>query len=195
MDGRAGARRTAIKLGFVAVGMFAFGYLLAPLYDVLCEVTGLNGKTAAVAAPPSTEPVDTARTVTVEFTGQAAGGLAWEFRPLVKELRVHPGETVEMKYLARNQAGTVVTGQAVPSVAPGRAASHFQKIECFCFSEQKLAPGEAREMPVRFTVSPKLPDNVHTITLSYAFFDISKPLAARAGAPAHSVPSAQRAGG
>lgn len=195
MDPRAGVRRTAIKLGFVAVGMFAFGYLLAPLYDVLCEVTGLNGKTSAVAAPPSAGPVDKSRTVTVEFTGQAAGGLAWEFRPLVNELRVHPGETVEVKYLARNRADTVITAQAVPSVAPGRAASHFQKIECFCFSEQKLAPGEAREMPVRFAVSPKLPEGVHIITLSYAFFDISKPQAARAGALAQTVPPAQRAGG
>jgi cytochrome c oxidase assembly protein subunit 11 len=162
--------------------MFGVGYALAPLYDVLCDAMGLNGKTTRVATMEPTGPVDATRTVTVELTGQAMAGLPWEFRPLTAKLDVHPGETVEVKYYARNRAAEAITGQAVPSVTPGRAASHFQKIECFCFSQQTLAAGEGREMPVRFTVSPKLNPDVHTITLSYAFFNTDKTQAARYGA-------------
>lgn len=186
MDANAPARksnrRTAAKLALVALAMFGFGYLLVPLYDVACRVLGLNGKTGRVEAVASA--VDTQRTVTVEFTGQSMAGLPWEFRPMTKRIDVHPGETVVVKYYARNTARETVTGQAVPSVAPGRAAPHFKKIECFCFTRQELKPGEALEMPVRFTVLPDLAPEVQVVTLSYAFFNADKASAAKYGGEA-----------
>lgn len=179
-------RRTALRLGLVALGMFGFGYLLVPLYDVACEVLGLNGKVGRNGPEAVAATSDRSRTVTVEFTGHASTGLPWEFRPVVKRLEVHPGETVTVSYYVRNQANEAITGQAVPSVAPGRAAAHFKKIECFCFTEQKLGPHEAREMPVQFVVAPDLAPEVQTITLSYAFFNIDKVQAAKYGEmPAH----------
>jgi cytochrome c oxidase assembly protein subunit 11 len=173
-------RRTGLKLSAVALGMFAFGYALVPLYDVLCEVTGLNGKTGRAEAKIS-GPVDSERWVTVEFTGNSMHGLPWEFRPVQKTLRVHPGEVAVAYYEARNAADEVVTGQAVPSVAPNRAAAHFKKIECFCFSRQTLQAREGRRMPVRFVVSPELPKEVGTVTLSYAFFNADRVSAQKYG--------------
>ena len=177
--------RVARQLFIVACAMFGFGYLMAPLYDVFCQVTGLNGKTGRVAAPVAAAgKVDTARTITVEFTGSSQNGLPWEFRPLVKKLEVHPGATMEVKYLARNLAPDEITGQAVPSVTPGVSAAHFKKIECFCFTQQTLKPGEAREMPVRFVVDAGLDKDVRTITLAYAFFNSDKASARKYGGAA-----------
>lgn len=177
-------RRTALRLGLVAVGMFGFGYLLVPLYDVACDVLGLNGKVGRRGPEAVAATTDRTRTVTVEFTGHASTGLPWDFRPVVKRIDVHPGETVTVNYYVHNRAGETITGQAVPSVAPGRAAAHFKKIECFCFTEQKLGPHEAREMPVQFVVAPDLAPEVQTITLSYAFFNLDKAQAARYGGEA-----------
>lgn len=168
-------RRLLGILSIVAVLMFGFGYALVPLYSLLCDVTGLNGKTGRIdAAAMQTEKVDTSRVVTVEFIGQTQSGLPWEFRPLQKKLQVTPGKVMVVNYYAKNLSTEVVTGQAVPSVAPNRAASHFKKVECFCFSQQTLQPGEERKMPVRFVVDTKLAKDVETITLSYAFFNIDK---------------------
>jgi len=184
-------QRTGWKLAAVTGGMFLFGYALVPLYDVICQVTGLNGKTGRAEATTSV-PVDTTRTITVEFMGNTTLGLPWEFRPLQKTMKVHPGEVAEAAYLARNTATEVITGQAVPSLAPSRAASHFKKIECFCFSQQKLAGGETKRMPIRFVVDPSLPKDVTTVTLSYAFFNADQVSAKKYGgkpsetpAPAH----------
>lgn len=173
-------RRTGLKLAAVAAGMFTFGYALVPMYNVLCQVTGLNGKTGR-AEEPVKPAADDARWVTVEFTGQTMAGLPWEFRPLQASLRVHPGEVAVAYYEARNPTGERITAQAVPSVSPGPAATHFKKIECFCFTQQTLKPGEDRKMPVRFVVDTKLPADVHTVTLSYAFFNTDKASAARYG--------------
>lgn len=181
---KAGIKRTAMKISLVAVGMFAFGYALVPLYDLACQAMGLNGRTGKldVVAAPMTP--DAKRTVTVEFMGSATSGLPWEFRPLTKRLDVRPGETIEVKYLVRNTAREALTGQAVPSVAPSRAAPYFKKIECFCFTQQQLKAGESREMPVRFTVQPDLSPEVQTITLSYAFFNVDKASARKYGGEA-----------
>lgn len=162
--------------------MFGFGYLLVPLYNVACDVLGLNGKVGRNGPEAVAATSDPSRTVTVEFTAHVSTGLPWEFRPVTKRIEVHPGETVTVNYYARNQADETITGQAVPSVAPGRAAAHFKKIECFCFTEQKLGPREAREMPVQFVVAPELAPEVQTITLSYAFFNVDKAQAAKYGA-------------
>jgi len=167
---RSNRRLVGICAG-VVVGMFAFGYALVPLYEVFCEITGLNGKTGVVAeaSVPAGE-VDYSRTVTVEFTGTTMAGLPWEFRPVTRRMTVHPGAIMETSYIARNPAGIAVAGQAVPSVAPSVAAAHFNKTECFCFTRQVLQPGEERDMPVRFVVDPRLPQDVTTVTLSYSFF-------------------------
>jgi cytochrome c oxidase assembly protein subunit 11 len=163
-------RRLAIKLAVVAVGALAFGFALVPLYNVLCEVTGLNGKINAEAASPAAVKVDRTRWVTVEFTGNVMPGLSWEFRPQQPSMRVHPGEIVRANYYAKNPTNQTLVGQAVPSVSPGLAAQHFQKLDCFCFRQQALEPGATREMWLTFIVSPALPEKVRTITLSYAFF-------------------------
>lgn len=163
-------RRTGLKLVAVALAMFAFGYALVPLYSVICEVTGLNGKTGRVQASAS-GGVDSSRWVTVEFTGNSMDGLPWEFGPEQKSMRVHPGASMVAYYQARNISAEAITGQAVPSVAPNKAAAHFKKIECFCFTRQTLKPKESRQMPVRFVVDANLPRTVNTVTLSYAFFN------------------------
>lgn len=182
---QAANRRLALKLAGVTLAMFAFGYALSPMYDVMCRALGLNGKTGRTDAQTvAAQPVDMSRTVTVEFTGLATSGLPWEFKPLTKKLELHPGETLEVKYLVRNLAQEEITGQAIPSVTPGESAPHFKKIECFCFTRQTLKPGETREMPVRFVVDAGLDQDVHTITLSYSFFNTDKVSAQKYGGAA-----------
>ncbi len=163
-------RRTTLWLAGLVVGMFGFGYALIPLYNVFCEITGIGGKGIQIAegqAPSTT--VDLERTVTVEFTGAVMGGLPWQMEP-ARKVTVHPGETARITYRTTNLASTDVVGQAVPSVTPPRATRHFVKTECFCFSNQTLAAGETREMPLVFRIDPNLPKEVKTITLSYAFY-------------------------
>lgn len=181
-------RRTAIVLAIVAVVVFGFGYVLVPLYDLFCEVTGTryNAQASPAAVAPGA-PVET-RQVTVEFAAHTSSQLPWEFRPMTREVKVKPGEIVIVKYLARNTSAETVTGQAIPSVLPAQANSHFRKLECFCFSQQTLKPGESKEMPVRFYVDQKLPAGVNTITLSYSFFR------ADANSKLRSVSSEDRAG-
>jgi cytochrome c oxidase assembly protein subunit 11 len=184
MDPLAAAhRRLAGKLLLGTVAAFAFGFALTPLYDALCAVTGLNGKpprqvggfgvnglggTAGERAAPS--PIDHTRVVTIDFTGTVMPGLAWEMRPLTARLDVHPGELQQVRYLVRNLSDTAIVGQAVPSVAPGQAARHFDKIDCFCFAQQALAPGEQKELPLVFRLRPEIDRDVRNVTLAYAFF-------------------------
>jgi cytochrome c oxidase assembly protein subunit 11 len=164
-------RRTVKRLGFAALLMFGFGFALVPLYDVFCEITGLNGKTGRMDLEAAlTQVVDEDRLVTVEFLGVVHSDLPWDFKPMVKKIKVHPGEVTEVNYYASNKAANPVTGQAVPSVAPGKAAKYFSKTECFCFTRQLLEPGEGKEMPLRFVVDPALPENVKTLSLSYTFY-------------------------
>lgn len=175
-------RKLARILVLVSLGMFVFGFALVPLYDVICEITGLNGKPGrADAQVAASERIDTTRWVTVEFDASVAQGLSWEFRPMVKKMRVNPGQTVNAAYYARNFTNASVSGQAVPSIAPGTAAAHFKKLECFCFSRQELKAGEGKEMPLRYVVQPDLPPGIDTITLSYTFFNADAPAAPGAG--------------
>lgn len=167
-------RRLALKLAAVAVAMAGFGYLLVPLYRVVCELTGFNGGVVNRVAygEVARSRVDMARWVTVEFVATTHSGMSWEFRPAAARLRVHPGDLVLTRFHARNQGHAALTGQAVPSITPGRAAAYFQKIECFCFSRQSLAPGEQKELPVQFRIDPDLPADIGTLTLSYTFFAV-----------------------
>ena len=157
------------KLLVMAVAMFGFGFLLVPIYDVFCEITGLNGKTTNYAEAASEAP-DLDRLVTVEFTGTVNQGGPWEFRPEQARMQVHPGKLYATTFYARNLADANVAGQAVPSVTPGQAAAYFRKTECFCFTRQEFAGGEARDMPLRFIVDPDLPQHVETVTLAYTMF-------------------------
>ena len=163
--------RTARRLAVLTLAMFAFGFALVPLYDVFCDITGLNGKTGRVEAAALDDQVDTSRAVTVQFVTSVNGALQWEFAAQTPQMTVHPGGVYEAFFIARNVAGTMTTGQAVPSVSPNSAAAYFNKTECFCFTRQALAAGESKIMPVRFIVDRNLPEQVRTITLSYTFFD------------------------
>ena len=162
-------RRLVISLLVLAVAMFGFGSLLVPLYNILCEITGLNGKVSNEAAIV-TEAPDLSREVTIEFMSSVNAYGAWEFEPVVTQMSVHPGKLYTIEYMARNILEQPRVGQAVPSVAPGVAAKYFQKTECFCFTEQAFAATEQRLMPVTFIVDPELPADVEMITLSYTFF-------------------------
>ena len=168
-------RRTAIRLGAVVLAMFAFGFALVPLYDVICEVTGLNGRSAALTgtAAPTTLTVDTGRTVTVEFVAILNQGLDWTFSPAVRQMEVHPGQQYLTHFVARNRRDAASVGQAVPSVSPASAARHFNKTECFCFTRQAFEPQESREMPVAFVVDPRLPPGIERLTLAYTFFELT----------------------
>jgi len=174
-------RRLVVRLLLMVTAAFAFGWAMVPFYDVLCKVTGLNGKTPGfqagglAGAAPAPSAIDRTRTVTVEFTGTVMPGLPWDMRPLTASLDLHPGELQQVKYLVRNTSDRTIVGQAIPSVSPGQAAQHFQKLDCFCFRQQTLAPGEAREMPLTFIVKPEIDRDIRQITLSYAFYNIEEP--------------------
>jgi len=164
-------RRLFAKLALIAAGMFGFGYLLVPFYYQICAAWGINSLGEVRAEPVSTQ-VDTTRVITVEFDANAHG-LPWRFKPLVNHIQVHPGELATVEYEVRNERAVPVTGQAVPSYGPQHAAEYFKKIECFCFTQQTLAPGETRRMPVTFVVDPRLPRDVSSIALSYTFFEVA----------------------
>jgi cytochrome c oxidase assembly protein subunit 11 len=167
------------KLGVVALLMFGFGYALVPLYKSICEALGINvlslseRETAKVIGSrgPANTQVDASRTITIEFDANAHG--PWSFRPEKTSVQVHPGEVTTVMYDFRNEQSRTMTAQAIPSYAPKQATAHFNKLECFCFNEYTLAPGESKRWPVVFVVDRKLPRDVHTITLSYTFFEVA----------------------
>ncbi len=183
-------RKNVVLLSSLAVGMFGFAFALVPLYQVFCEVTGLNGKTSELAADlPEVSQVQVAtsdREVTIQFLAHIGRGMPWEFRPTEHRLQVRLGELTTTNYYARNRAAQAVTGQAVPSVAPGYAAKYLHKVECFCFSQQRLEAGEDLHMPVRFYIGDDLPADVHTLSLSYTLFKVPERVPER-------VPEAVRA--
>lgn len=164
-------RKTVAKLVLVTVAMFGFGFAMVPLYDVLCEVTGLNGKTAGGPAEVAGAVRDDSRLVTVEFVALNVGP-RWEFRPQKTRMQVHPGQSYQTTFFARNKGTSLRVAQAVPSVAPGKAAQHFKKTECFCFTRQEFLAGEGKDMPVVFILDPELPTGIDTVTLSYTFYEL-----------------------
>jgi cytochrome c oxidase assembly protein subunit 11 len=170
------------KLAVITVGMFAFGYALIPIYRTICEMTGINilalserqvpgnGAAGRDAAVPLNTQVDKSRTITVEFDANARG--PWQFRPAQRSIQVHPGELATVVYEFQNVQDRRMAAQAIPSYAPSQAAAHFTKLECFCFNQYTLEPGEKREWPVAFVIDPRLSRDVTTITLSYTFFEV-----------------------
>ncbi len=163
---------TVLRLLGVVVGMFAFGFALVPLYDIFCEITGANGKTGSQYTITGQEAVDKERLITIQFLANNNAGMPWEFRPVVRTMKVHPGQIYSTEFYARNPA-TEMVAQAVPSVSPFHAAEYFHKTECFCFEQQQLAQGEDLDMPLRFIIDPSLPKDVKTLTLSYTLYDIT----------------------
>ncbi len=170
-DRNSANRRSAGRLGLVVLAMFGFGFALVPLYDVFCEITGLNGKTGVVEASALDGNVDESRLITVEFTASVNSALPWEFGPISYKMKVHPGKVYEASYVAKNLGSQARVGQAVPSVAPASASKYFDKTECFCFTRQRFEAGESRELPLRFVLDKALPAEIKTVTLSYTFFE------------------------
>ena len=193
------------KLIVVALGMFIFGYGLIPIYKRIYELTGINiltlserqvpgnGQAGRNVRLPANTQVDLTRTITVEFDANVRG--PWEFKPAVRSLKVHPGELATVMYEFQNVQNRRMAAQAIPSYAPARAAAHFTKLECFCFSQYTLEPGEKREWPVAFVIDPRLSKDVTTITLSYTFFEVGgKTPPAPQSTAAVVVPAEQQAG-
>ncbi len=173
MTGGRSNRVLTLKLTMAALAMFGFGFALVPLYDVMCDVLGINGKTdnVAVTAPVGLQ-IDTSRTIRVEFMAHVAPDMPWSFKPQSVTLNVHPGEVIQTAYLAQNLSQEILVGQAVPSVSPGQGAAFFNKIECFCFNRQPIEGNQLAQMPLIFYIEPELPAEIHTLTLSYTLYRI-----------------------
>ena len=166
-------KQLAIRLAGVALAFSVLGFAMVPLYDVICRVTGINGKTNAEAvAMPANTQVDTSRWITVQFLSHAMPGSGLVFKPEQFSMKVHPGELTTVMYEVVNTQKREMNAQAIPSYAPQSATPYFLKVECFCFKQQTLKANEARQMPVSFYISSALPKNVKTITLSYTFFEV-----------------------
>lgn len=165
--------KTTLKLMGVVVSMFVFAiWVMPPLYDVFCDITGLNGKTGGRYEAVESK-IDLTRTVTVQFLATNNENMPWSFKPEIQSIKVHPGEEVEVRYLATNPTQQAMVAQAIPSVVPFRAAEYFHKTECFCFNQQPLDGGQSAALPLRFIIDQDVPKQVHTITLSYTLFDVT----------------------
>ncbi len=179
------SQRQALILGLVVVAMFGFGFAMVPLYKLVCSVAGINniadsgGRVRSDVYLPG--KVDRSRTITVEFDATLNTGLPWELLPAVKKVKVHPGEINVVSWHVKNNSDRKIVAQAVPGVTPWQATEYLEKIECFCFTQQTLAPGESREMPLRFVIDAKLPESIKTLTLSYTFMDTDRSALKAAG--------------
>ncbi|MCX4026707.1 cytochrome c oxidase assembly protein [Endozoicomonas sp. SM1973] len=168
-------QKTAIKLSLIVVGMFGFGFAMVPLYDVFCEVTGLNGKTNSEAYQyqSTSTVVDKSRQITVQFITNLGEGAQWEFKPIVSQVKVHPGQLKSVEFFAKNPTNTTRSSQAVPSISPTEGTIFLQKTECFCFEQQTLQAGEEVVMPMRFVIDQEIPKHIKKLTLSYTLFDVT----------------------
>jgi cytochrome c oxidase assembly protein subunit 11 len=166
-------KKLTLKLSAFALGAFAFGFALVPLYDVLCDITGFGNQKALAEQRLSVENPDDSRTITVDFLADLPSVGNWEFRPTVASMEIHPGRLYKTEFFAHNLTGHDTMAQAVPNITPGKAAGYFRKTECFCFTPQHFAVNEQRPMVVRFVVDPAIPHSVDRITLSYTFYDES----------------------
>ncbi len=165
---------TVTKLVATAVGMFAFVFVvMVPLYNVLCDALGINGKTSGEAYTSVQAGVDESRVVTIQFVATNNEGMPWEFGPTTSVMKVHPGAVNDTMFYARNTLSKDMVAQAIPSISPSRAVEYFHKTECFCFNQQPLDGGAEADMPLQFIVDRDLPRDIHTITLSYTIFDVT----------------------
>ena len=183
------------KLTVVALAIIAFGYALIPIYKHICEMTGINilalgekelpGSGNARLSKADNSQIDTSRTITVEFDANARG--PWQFKPMQSSVQVHPGQLMSVMYEFQNVQDRSMSAQAIPSYAPSEASAHFNKMECFCFNQYTLAPGEKKQWPVVFVIDPKLSKSVNTITLSYTFFEVGSKTPAAPGSKVSAV--------
>ena len=170
---RTSHRTLLAKLLAVAVAMFLFAvFVLPPLYDLFCEITGIGGRTDGKYEAVEVR-VDTSREVEVQFVATNNAEMPWDFYPIEYSVVVHPGESRAVTFFARNNTSEDMIGQAIPSVVPNNAADYFHKTACFCFDNQPLAAGEQAELGLVFIIDPDLPASVTTVTLSYTLFDIT----------------------
>lgn len=169
-------KRLVQRLAFAVVGMFGFGFAMVPLYDVICDITGLNGKTGeqVVRLESSENTAVSDRQITVQFLAQNAAGMDWKFAANNTQVKVHPGEVKVVSYHAENPHSYAMVGQAIPSVAPSEAAQYLKKLECFCFQEQPLEGGEKVDMGIRFFIDESIPEHITKLTLSYSLFDVTE---------------------
>ena len=167
------------KLLAIAAGSFGFAFALVPLYNVICGVTGVGDQSTLLRKAKAVEHLDPNRTITVEFVTSEGGNGEWDFRPVKREIEVHPGKLYSAEFFAHNLTGRDTVVQAIPSIAPSKVAGYFHKTECFCFSPQHFTVNEQRDMPVRFIVDPAIPSYVDRITLSYTFYDESSRVSSR----------------
>lgn len=165
--------KLVLKLAAIVIGMFGFGFALVPLYDVLCDALGINGKTSDVAALYEAVEIDESRLITVDFITRINTGMPWEFSAQTRQVKVHPGELNQVNFYVRNPAKTAIVGQAVPSVSPGPAALYMNKTECFCFEQQTLQAGEEVLMPMKFYVDPQLPEDITYFTVQYTLYNVT----------------------
>lgn len=164
--------KVILRLIVAVFGMFGFGFALVPLYNVLCDVTGLNGKTAGQYEVTGTLEADQSRFITVQFTTSNNAEMPWEFHPKEAMIKVRPGEINEVFFVAKNPTEHRMKAQAVPSLSPSAAVEFFNKTECFCFTQQSLEPGESIDMPLRFFVARDIPEKISKLTLSYTLFSL-----------------------
>lgn len=180
-----GVRRTVRRTLMALAGMFAFAFALVPLYDVFCQVTGLNGKVDTSGQALVHEEVDESRLVTVQFVTRGSAGLPWNLEVETRQMRVHPGQSAEVHFAFHNSGASGSWARAVPSVSPSNANRHLRKVTCFCFDEQHLEAGERLELPLVFQLGRDLPPEVNTVTLVYTLYPVTRdeaPLQARATA-------------
>jgi cytochrome c oxidase assembly protein subunit 11 len=166
-------RRLLLGLGGMTLAMFAFGYALVPLYNIVCRLTGLNGRGVEAISSAYGGNVDAERVVTVQFVATVNSRLPFDFHPDAGAVQVHPGELYGTSFYARNDSGADVTAQAVATYAPGEAARYVHKTECFCFTQESFGPRQDRHMPVRFYVDPALPKDISTLTISYTYYNVT----------------------
>ncbi|AJY50551.1 MULTISPECIES: cytochrome c oxidase assembly protein [Halomonadaceae] len=169
-----GVRRTVIRTMAVLVGMFAFAFALVPLYDVFCQITGINGKVDATAQSIVHEEVDESRYINVQFITRGSPGLPWQMSVEMHQMSVHPGQTAEVDFTFTNNSHKESWGQAVPSVSPSNATRHLRKVSCFCFEEQQLQGNERLTIPLVFQLARDLPADINTITLVYTLYPIER---------------------
>ena len=171
--------KTVFKLAVVVVAMFAFVFVvMVPLYNVLCDALGINGKTSGERYQVVDAAVDTSRDIRIQFVATNNDNMPWEFHPTQSALTVHPGAATDTVFYAKNPLAKDMIAQAIPSISPSRAAEYFHKTECFCFNQQPLAGGEETDMALQFIIDQDLPSDIHTITLSYTIFDVTEMMAA-----------------
>jgi cytochrome c oxidase assembly protein subunit 11 len=168
-----GSKKTIKTLCFAVVGMFTFSFALVPLYNVFCEVTGLNGKIELKATSDKSIEIDNGRDISVQFISHNNEEMPWTFKPSEDVIKIKTGKYHTATFYVKNPTNKKMTAQAIPSVAPSNAASHLKKLECFCFEQQELAPGEEALLPVRMIFDDELPDSIKSVVLSYTLFDVT----------------------